>query len=153
MTLKNGFGKSLLFVLPANGWSKYGLFVLPRKKTLIWRRHCSIGQSFAVWRQSEVSVDFYKVLGHEVFSPERSLNLPKATRVCIRSTNQSKPSMSVRLLFLFCSRIFISRSYENRTIFKLNCTTVALPTLHGYVLTPPDDPLKIWAFRCSVHTK
>ena len=34
MILKNGFGKYSLFVLSANG-----------KKTLIWRRHCSIGQS------------------------------------------------------------------------------------------------------------
>ena len=49
------------------------------------------------------------------FSPERSLNQPKATRVCIRSINQSNRSISVRLLFLFCSRVFIPRSYENRS--------------------------------------
>ena len=42
-----------------------------------------------------------KFFGHEVFIPERSLNQPKATRVCIRSTNQSNRSISVRLLFLF----------------------------------------------------
>ena len=57
-----------------------------------------------------------KFFGHEVFSPERSLNQPKATRVCIRSINQSNRSISVRLLFLFCSRVFISRSNENRSI-------------------------------------
>ena len=51
-----------------------------------------------------------KVLRREVFSPKRSLNQPKATRVCIRSINQSNRSISVRLLFLFCSRVFISRS-------------------------------------------
>ena len=88
-----------------------------------------------------------KSLGHEVFSPDCSLNQLKATRVCIRSANQSfstpvftglgmrswslsstcaeelwveivnqsNCSISVRLLFLFCSRIFISMSYENRT--------------------------------------
>ena len=49
------------------------------------------------------------------FSPERSLNQPKATRVCIRSINQSNGSISVRLLFLFCSRVLIPRSYENRS--------------------------------------
>ena len=70
----------------------------------------------AVRRQSEVSIDFWKVLGHEVFSPERSLNQPKATCVCIRSINQSNRSIFVRLLFLFCSRAFISRSYENHSI-------------------------------------
>ena len=46
-----------------------------------------------------------KFLGIKVFSPERSLNQPKTARICI----------SVRLLFLFCSRVFISRSYENRS--------------------------------------
>ena len=59
-----------------------------------------------------------KFFGHWVFSAERSLNQPKATRVCIRSINQSNHSISVRLLFLFCLRVFISRSYENRSI---NC--------------------------------
>ena len=56
-----------------------------------------------------------KFFGHEVFSPERSLDQPKAMRVCIRSIDQSKRSIFVRLLFLFCFRVFISRSYENRS--------------------------------------
>ena len=55
-----------------------------------------------------------KFFGHEVFSPERSLNQPKATRVCIRSINQSNRSISVRWLFLYCWRVVISRSCENR---------------------------------------
>ena len=37
----------------------------------------------------------------------------KATRVCIHSINQSNRCIYVRLLFQFCSRFFISRSYEN----------------------------------------
>ena len=41
---------------------------------------------------------------------------PSVTRVCIRSINQSNRSISVRLLFLFCSHVFISRSYENCSI-------------------------------------
>ena len=56
-----------------------------------------------------------KFFGHEVFSPERLLKQPKATRVCIRSINQSNRSISVCLLFLFCSLVFISRSYKNRS--------------------------------------
>ena len=55
-----------------------------------------------------------KFFGHEVFSPERSLNQPKATRVCIRSINQSNRSISVRGLFLYCWRVVIPRSCENR---------------------------------------
>ena len=54
-------------------------------------------------------------LGHEVFSPERSLNQPKSTGVFISSISPSNRSISVRLLFLFCSRVFISRSHENRS--------------------------------------
>ena len=37
-----------------------------------------------------------KFFGHEVFSPERSLDQPKATRVCIRSIDQSNRSIFVR---------------------------------------------------------
>ena len=40
-----------------------------------------------------------KCLGMTFFLPERSLNQPKATRVCIRSINQSNRSISVRLFF------------------------------------------------------
>ena len=57
-----------------------------------------------------------KFSGMKFFSPERLLNQPKITRVCIRSINQSNRSISDRLFFLFCSRVFISRSYENRSM-------------------------------------
>ena len=65
--------------------------------------------------QYDVKAISRKFFGHEVFSAERSLNQPKARCVCIRSINQSNRFISVRLLFLFCSRVFISRSYENRS--------------------------------------
>ena len=39
------------------------------------------------------------------------------TRLSVRSINQSNRPISVRLSFLFCSRAFISRSYENRFPF------------------------------------
>ena len=48
----------------------------------------------------------------------RFINQPKALRVFIRLINQSSRFTSVRLLFLFRSRVFISRSYENRSITK-----------------------------------
>ena len=87
--------------------SKHGLFVFPPKKTLIRRRHFSIGQS-SCGMSSKRSID--RFLEN---SPERSLNHPKATRVCIRSINQSNRFTSVRLWFLFCSRVFISRSRKS----------------------------------------
>ena len=46
----------------------------------------------------------------------RLINQNTATRVCVRSMNQSNRSISFRLLFLFCSRVFILRSNENRSI-------------------------------------
>jgi len=59
-----------------------------------------------------------KFFGYEVSSAERSLNQQKAMRVCIRSIHRSNCSISVRLLLLFCSRVFTSRSYENRSILS-----------------------------------
>ena len=117
MTLKNGFGQCSLFVSSANGWKDQDiLFVFPPMKTLIWRRHCSISQSCCSMT-SKRSIDWFleSSSGIEFFSAERSLNQPKATHVCIRSINQSNRSISVRFMFLFCPRVFISRSYENRS--------------------------------------
>ena len=45
-------------------------------------------------------------------------------RICIRSINQSNRSISVRLLFLFCSRVFVSRSYENRPTRRMNTANI-----------------------------
>ena len=96
--------------------SKHGLLVFPPKKTLLRRGYCSIGQWCCSMTSKQNIYWFLEVLGHDFFSPERSLNQPKTTRVCqIRSINQSNPTISVRLLFLFCSRVFILRSYENHS--------------------------------------
>ena len=50
-----------------------------------------------------------KFFGHEVFSPERSLNQPKATRVCICWINQSNGSTSLTSVRLYVvSALFAS---------------------------------------------
>ena len=87
--------------------------------------------------QYDVKAISRKFFGHEVFSAERSLNQPKARCVCIRSINQSNRSISVLLLFLFRSSVFISRSYENRSMYISLVTSrqgSAMSMLH-YVLT------------------
>ena len=99
--------------------SKHGLFVFSPKKILIRRRHCSIGQSCCSMTSKRSIGWFLESSRAWNFSPERSLNQPKPTHVCIRSINQSNRSISVRLLFPFCSRVFISRSYENRSLENL----------------------------------
>ena len=60
MTLKNGFGKGSLFVLSANGWKDQNMdssFSRQRKplygEGIVW-----LANRVAVWRQSEVSIDF-----------------------------------------------------------------------------------------------
>ena len=69
-----------------------------------------------------------KFSGVKFLSPQNSLSQPKATRVCNRSINQSNRSISVCLLFLFCSRVFSSRSYANRSNIRqaLSLTTEKL---------------------------
>ena len=55
-----------------------------------------------------------KFSGVKFFHP--SLNQPNPTPFRICSINQSNRSIFFRLLFLFCSRVFISRLYENRLL-------------------------------------
>ena len=77
------------------------------------KENCNVEKTLFDWpivSQKDVKAKY------QLISPERSLNQPKAMRVCIRSINQPNCSFPVRLLFLFCSRVFISRSYENRSI-------------------------------------
>ena len=94
--------------------SKHGLFVFPPKKTLIWRRHCSIGQSCCIMTSKRsIAWILESSKAWSFFLPERSLKQPKATRVCFRLINQSNRSIPVGLLFLFSLRVFMSRSYEN----------------------------------------
>ena len=96
--------------------SKHRLFVFPPKKTHIWRRHCSIGQScYSITSKRSIDWSLESSSGMKLFSAKRSLNQPKAKprMFCIRSTNKSNRFMYVRLFSLYCSRVFISRSYEN----------------------------------------
>ena len=85
--------------------SKHGLFVFSLKSTLIWKRHCSTGQSYCNMMSKRSMVWFlgsyreYTHL-HPFDKPIKSLYF--------RSWSS-----------LFCSRVFISRSYENRSIITL----------------------------------
>ena len=55
-----------------------------------------------------------KFSGMKFFHPSVRLTNQKPRAFVFGSLNQSNGSISVRLLFLFCSRVLISRSYENR---------------------------------------
>ena len=93
--------------------SKHGLFVFPPKKILIWKRHCSIGQSCCSMTSKGSIYWLLESSRAWTFFTRAFANQPKLTRVCNRC-------IPVRLFFLFCSRVFISKSYKNRSItFKL----------------------------------
>ena len=84
---------------------KYGLFVFPPKKTLIWRRYCSTGQSCCSMTSKRTN------------APVRSLSQTKASRVCIRSINQSNRSICV----VVCSFCFVCAfSFQGHTKIALS---------------------------------
>ena len=106
----------ICFIDPSMKRSKHGLFFFPPKKTVMWRRY-NVLFDWAIVLQYDVKAKYLLISRKfsditELFSPERLLNQPKAKRVCICWI-----SYFVRLLFLFCSRVSISRSYENRSNF------------------------------------
>ena len=112
MTLKIGFGKCSLFVLSANG-----------------RKDQNMATSFSHQRKPDFNMerellDWPFVLQYDVKAKylliSRKFSGMKFFQPCVRSTNQkprafvsvinqSNRSISVRLLLLFCSRVFISR--------------------------------------------
>ena len=98
----------------------------PAKETLIWRRHCSIDQSCC----SMTSKQFLEssLLMKFVYPSVRLANQKPGAFVSVRYTNQIARSISVRLLFLFCSRVFISRSYENRSIRYVKAYLCKIPS-------------------------
>ena len=121
MTLKKGFGKCSLFVSSANGWKDQNM-----ASSFSRQRNPNMEKALFDWPivlQYDVKEISRKFFGHEVCLPARSLSQPKPRCVCIRFIHQSNRSISVCLLFLFCSRVFISRAYENRSTIHTRWNT------------------------------
>ena len=83
-----------------------------------------------------IVLQYFVKAKYRLISRKLSDNQPKATRVCIRSINQSHRPISVSLLFLFCSRVFISGSYENHSNIYRHLCKVVLSLWWMHVLTP-----------------
>ena len=140
MTLKNGFHKCLLFVLSANGWKGQNM-----DSSFSAKENPNMEKALFDWPivlQYDVKAISRKFFGHEVYSAKRSLNQPKARCICIHSINQSNGFISVRLLFLFCSRVFISRSYEIIAL-KFKPNLASLHKSNGVIFTPDFSNLTI----------
>ena len=109
MTLKNGFGKCYFVICFISQWmkrSKHGLFVFPPKKTLIWRRHCSIGQSCCSMTSK------YRLIS-------RKFSGMKFFHLSFRLTNQ-KPRAFVSVLSFVCCFFFVcSFSFQGHTKIAL----------------------------------
>ena len=96
--------------------SKHGLFVFSPKKTLIWRRHCSIGQSCCSMT-SKRSIDWFleSSSGMKFFHPSvRLTNQKLCAFVSVRYTNQ------IALFSFVCCFCFVSAfSFQGHTKIAL----------------------------------
>ena len=95
-----------LFYQPIDGKNKAWTLRFPAKENPNMEKALF---DWPIVLQYDVKAISRKFFGHEVCLPERSLSQPKARCVCIRSIHQSNRSISVRLLFLFCSRVKVIR--------------------------------------------
>ena len=119
MTLKNAFGKCSLFVLPANGWRDEKIKTWPLRFPA--KENPNMEKALFDWLivlQNDVKAKYRlisrKFSGMKVFHPSvRFTNQKPHAFVSVRY--QSNRSISVSLLFLFCSPVFISMSYEKRS--------------------------------------
>ena len=94
-----------------------------------------------------------KFFGHWVFSAERSFNQPKATRVCIRSLNQSNRSISVRLFFVCFVRSFSFQGHTKIALSLFNCFIIRKSKLHFSREALKSSlehhcPFQIWTLKC-----
>ena len=94
--------------------SKHGFFGFPPKKTLIWRRHCSIGQSCCS-KTSKRSIDWFLESSScmKFFQLSvRVTNQKPRVFVSVRQ-NQSNRFVSFSLLFLFSGHTKIALTAQN----------------------------------------
>ena len=87
--------------------SKYGLFIFLPKKTLIWRRHCLIGQ-LCCSMMSKWSIDWFleSSSGMKFFQPNIHLTNQKPHAfVSVQQTNQIALFPFICCLFLHCTFI------------------------------------------------
>ena len=115
-----------LFYHPIDERSKHGLFVFPPKKTLIWRRRCSIGQSCCSM-MSKRSIGWFLegFSSMKFFHPSVRLNNQKPrTFVTVRQTNQIAP-----LPFVCCFCFARAFSFQGHTRIGLTTLTPAPPSL------------------------
>ena len=117
MTLKNNFSTFVIcFISQSMERTKHGLYVFPPKKTLIWRRHCSIDQLCC----SMTSKQFLESsLGMKFVYPSVCLaNQNPGAFVSVRYTNQ------IALFPFVCCFCFV-RAFSFQGHTKIALSTAA----------------------------
>ena len=117
--------------------TKHGLFVFPPKKTLIWRRHCSIDQSCC----SMTSKQFLESSSGMkfVYPSVRLANQKPGAFVSVRYTNQ------IALCPFVCCFCFVRAfSFQGHTKIALTTTTRNKP---GLWEGPPRMPICL-LYKC-----
>ena len=104
--------------------SKHGLFVFPPKKTLIWRRHCTIGQ-LCCSMTSKRNIDWFLESSRAWSFFTLAFASPTKSHARFYPFDKSIKSLYSGCLFLFCWHVFILKSYGNRSkkrkIIELTC--------------------------------
>ena len=94
--------------------SKHGLFGFPPKETLIWGRHCSIGQ-LCCSKTSKRSINWFLESSSfmKFFQPSVRVTNQKPRAFVFVRQNQSNRSVSFSLLFLFSGHTKITLTAQN----------------------------------------
>ena len=117
---------------------RMGILIQPMRSTtqicLVTRHQYGISTLVSFGGETSGSV-----LGHEVFSPERSLNQPKAKRVCIHSINQSNRFISV-CCFCFVRAFSLAVEHSGTWNMEHSGTCRNIPEHSGTFRNIPEHP-------------
>ena len=109
-----------LFYQPMNEKIKTWTLRFPAKKTLIWRRHCSIGQSCCSMK-SKRSIGWFLESSRAWSFFSRAFAQPTKSHARLYPFDKPIKSPYFRSFVVsVCSRVFISRSYESRSSRWIN---------------------------------
>ena len=99
--------------------SKRGLFVFPPKKTHIWRRHCSIGQScYSITSKRSIDSFLESSSGWIFFQPSFRLISRKLSRARFVSVRQTSQIALFPFVCSFCIVRAFSFQGQTKTLYR-----------------------------------
>ena len=129
--LEKWFCKCLLFVLSAHVWKDQNMALpFPAKENPDMEKALF---DWPIVLQNVIKAKYWLISRNFLVL---KFFQPKAMHVCIFSINQSNRPISVHLLFLFCSCVFISRSYKNHSILFFRPWWDKTSMIHSLCIAP-----------------